>query len=1050
DKLCTPGTPPPYFNEDIVKTNGTGIRCPYNDSTIRINAKPSSPGSGKPIHASHFKIERPILNSTPTDEIKKTPSYRIGQSPPKETCMDFLVAGLESGLGIFQFVSERTHTKNTSRSNTAVIQLLLKKREENGTEPLELGNGRFKVEDFKPDPQSPADERCLRYLLTVTDKNNPGQTITVPVTQAGLPFQEALLSAASIVRASAMMDQHKELLTKPLDGPIHDPLILSHAGYGRNATLMTYRELCLRIEEGIVTEESNIEQQVCDFIQAQRKIRPGFVHSLPQVRQLVIALEDKLRNHLEQSSQLAASTRIHHARSSSPARRLSVVPPAAAATPLIGTSGDTLGTMQVDVIAIKRGDAVFPPIGTQPQPLQVFVTGLPPKDSGDRRPYLPHQVMKFIDQTLTAAAKSGLKSVGFAASLLAPTKPTKHGGLGIPFEQMAALAVAAVDRHAAKSGKQISVTFQCTDEAQQAIVDDVIKNRAQFKVHQNFQALLRLPNNMSTPIPATAFEDFGDPQKRASFAPVAFVRSQDKTRMFRSAKPLPKFVNGSEVPLARWEDVPISRDDWQADDKELGEPDDIVIHAAGVVIEEDDGRVWVVAPTGGFAGMKNTFPKGQIDRDKDVPGEYWSPQATARKEAYEESGLQVELTGFLYDNVGDSQNTRYYRAKRIGGTPADVGWESQAVHLVPRDQLRGMMTWPRNKRENNVLESMKIPHDETGAITRLEELLCGPEGDVDGELFSYMAQEVSEAMRYIGEQRKDTGIDLVPEDQVLSRDDSRQPQKSTALRIPGATGSAPGYLHANRIELGVSRNYIAAQYPLSNSRTGKENRDDFWRAATDSKLLSPIREVREVREVSLIVDLTQLGEKWKDNSYAPVGKEPLVLPTYELRSSVVTPLQGANPHISESMIQIKPHQGGGTKEVQRMHFTAWPDKKAIKVDALIDLANQVKQNSKPGDTVLIHCSHGVGRTGTLITFLAASEKIETAIAEATNAGSNLSVSNFLAIVRDVLIKGRQARGEQFVATVQFPLIIKALLEQHFDSEIVDGMLNPKAIRAAVA
>jgi hypothetical protein len=31
--------------------------------------------------------------------------------------------------------------------------------------------------------------------------------------------------------------------------------------------------------------------------------------------------------------------------------------------------------------------------------------------------------------------------------------------------------------------------------------------------------------------------------------------------------------------------------------------------------------------------------------------------------------------------------TRLYLAKRVGGTPAAVGWESQAVRLVPRAML---------------------------------------------------------------------------------------------------------------------------------------------------------------------------------------------------------------------------------------------------------------------------------------------------------------------------------------------------------------------------
>jgi hypothetical protein len=31
--------------------------------------------------------------------------------------------------------------------------------------------------------------------------------------------------------------------------------------------------------------------------------------------------------------------------------------------------------------------------------------------------------------------------------------------------------------------------------------------------------------------------------------------------------------------------------------------------------------------------------------------------------------------------------TRYYLARRVGGSPADMSWESQAVHLVPKAEL---------------------------------------------------------------------------------------------------------------------------------------------------------------------------------------------------------------------------------------------------------------------------------------------------------------------------------------------------------------------------
>ncbi len=107
--------------------------------------------------------------------------------------------------------------------------------------------------------------------------------------------------------------------------------------------------------------------------------------------------------------------------------------------------------------------------------------------------------------------------------------------------------------------------------------------------------------------------------------------------------------------------------------------------AAGVVVIEPDDRVWAVAPTNGFGGYSLTFPKGRLEPGLDL-------RTSAIKEAHEETGLRVVVTGFLIDLPRSTTFTRYYLARRIGGTPAAMGWESQAVWLVPRTRLRQVIT----------------------------------------------------------------------------------------------------------------------------------------------------------------------------------------------------------------------------------------------------------------------------------------------------------------------------------------------------------------------
>ncbi len=102
--------------------------------------------------------------------------------------------------------------------------------------------------------------------------------------------------------------------------------------------------------------------------------------------------------------------------------------------------------------------------------------------------------------------------------------------------------------------------------------------------------------------------------------------------------------------------------------------------AAGAVVVEDDGRVWLVAPTNAYGGYAATFPKGRVDAGAGL-------QSTAVREVLEESGLAVEIVGFLADVRRTQTYTRYYLARRIGGSPASMGWETQAVHLVPPARL---------------------------------------------------------------------------------------------------------------------------------------------------------------------------------------------------------------------------------------------------------------------------------------------------------------------------------------------------------------------------
>jgi ADP-ribose pyrophosphatase YjhB (NUDIX family) len=144
-----------------------------------------------------------------------------------------------------------------------------------------------------------------------------------------------------------------------------------------------------------------------------------------------------------------------------------------------------------------------------------------------------------------------------------------------------------------------------------------------------------------------------------------------------------KTLNG--IPFEPWKEaMTMTPDQWNALEnpniKEPAWPASSKKKAAGVIVVEPDGRLWLVEPANHFGGYEHTFPKGKID-------DGMNSQGTAVKEAYEESGLKVEITGYAADSERSTSITRYYFAKRTGGDPTMHGWESQAVKLVPPNEL---------------------------------------------------------------------------------------------------------------------------------------------------------------------------------------------------------------------------------------------------------------------------------------------------------------------------------------------------------------------------
>jgi ADP-ribose pyrophosphatase YjhB (NUDIX family) len=201
------------------------------------------------------------------------------------------------------------------------------------------------------------------------------------------------------------------------------------------------------------------------------------------------------------------------------------------------------------------------------------------------------------------------------------------------------------------------------------------------------------PHGIMYPSKASAPETWHDPESVATFLP---------------GGKCPPSLNG--IPLKKWEDAPKTEAGWnyvEGQDHSIEEPElkvpSGVSAGSGVVVIEPDGRVWLVDPSNQFAGYRSTFPKGHQDKGINL-------QANAIKECFEESGIKVEITGFLGDFMRTTTMSRYYLARRVAGTPTDCGWESQSVKLAPKEDLLSVLNRENDQDIAKAIEGVKTGH----------------------------------------------------------------------------------------------------------------------------------------------------------------------------------------------------------------------------------------------------------------------------------------------------------------------------------------------------
>ncbi|XP_031756176.1 tenascin-X-like isoform X13 [Xenopus tropicalis] len=189
----------------------------------------------------------------------------------------------------------------------------------------------------------------------------------------------------------------------------------------------------------------------------------------------------------------------------------------------------------------------------------------------------------------------------------------------------------------------------------------------------------------------------------------------------------------------------------------------------------------------------------------------------------------------------------------------------------------------------------------------------------------------------------------LPENKAKNRYNNVLPYDHSRVKLSAPNHQTEDYINANYMPgYMTSREFIAAQGPLPNTVT------DFWRMIWEKNISAAVMLTRcvELGKVKCEQYWPSSGQKeFGDISVSLI--EESVQPEWVIRDFTVT-------HKRENR----------SKHVRHFHFTAWPDHGVPKTtDVLIGFRNLLwdyVKLSPPNSPVLVHCSAGVGRTGTLI------------------------------------------------------------------------------------
>ncbi|XP_033467887.2 receptor-type tyrosine-protein phosphatase H-like isoform X1 [Epinephelus lanceolatus] len=196
--------------------------------------------------------------------------------------------------------------------------------------------------------------------------------------------------------------------------------------------------------------------------------------------------------------------------------------------------------------------------------------------------------------------------------------------------------------------------------------------------------------------------------------------------------------------------------------------------------------------------------------------------------------------------------------------------------------------------------------------------------------------------------RKAAGL---PENKTRNRFNNVQPYDWCRVKLTSSShNETSDYINASYMPgYNSNREFIATQGPLPATV------DDFWRMIWEQR----------VKGIVMVTNCTENG-RIKCEQYWPADSQPC--PYGELLVTVSSEQQEPNWTLRE--FRLKQRNTSEERTVKHFHFTAWPDHGVPQgTEVLIQFRGLVRQHIEStgtGAPTVVHCSAGVGRTGTII------------------------------------------------------------------------------------